>query len=243
MKAMIFAAGKGTRLGKLTNDKPKALVRIHNVTVLENAIRTLVKYGFDRIIINVFHFADQVINFLDDNKQFGLNIEISDEREELLDTGGGLRKASWFLDGTEPFLLYNVDVLTDMDLSLLYKSHINSEALATLAVRHRKTARYLMIDKYKKLYGWKNVETGEQILSGNVNEEHELVAFSGIQVVSPEIFKVLPDKTAFPIMSAYLDLARTHTINTFEHDDSRWLDIGRPESLKTAEELFPNLKN
>lgn len=240
---MIFAAGKGTRLGKLTENQPKALVRVHNVRVLEIAIRTLVKYGFDKIIINVHHFADQVINFLEDNKRFGLDIEISDEREELLDTGGGLKKASWFLDGTEPFLLYNVDVLTDLDLSLLYKSHVRNGALATLAVRHRKTARYLMIDKHNKLCGWKNVETGEQILSGNVCEEQELVAFSGIQVVSPDIFQVLPDKTIFPIMSTYLDLARTNDIYSFEHDDSRWLDIGKPVSLKLAEELFPNLKN
>ena len=243
MKAMIFAAGKGTRLGELTNDKPKALIRIHNVTVLENAIRTLTKYGFSEIIVNVHHFGDQVISFLEDKKRSGLKIEISDEREELLDTGGGLKKASWFLDGAEPFLLYNVDVLTDLDLSLLYESHIRSGALATLAVRHRKTARYLMIDKQKKLFGWKNIETGEQILAGSVSKEHELMAFSGIQVVSPEIFQVLPDETAFPIISTYLDLARTHDIYTFEHDDSKWLDIGRPESLRMAEELFPNLKN
>ena len=243
MKAMIFAAGKGTRLRELTNDKPKALIRIHNVPVLENAILTLSKYGFDEIIVNVHHFGGQVIDFLEKNNQFSLNITVSDERKELLDTGGGLKKASWFLDGTEPFLLYNVDVLTDLDLSLLYESHIHTGALATLAVRHRKTARYLMIDSQKKLLGWKNIETGEQILSGSESKEHELVAFSGIQVVSPEIFQLLPDKSAFPIMSTYLDLARTHTIYTFEHDNSRWLDIGKPESLEKAEELFPDLKH
>ena len=242
MKAMIFAAGKGTRLGELTYDKPKALIRIHNVPVLENAIRTLTKYGFDEIIVNVHHFADQVIDFLEDNKRLGLNIEISDEREELLDTGGGLKKASWFLDGTEAFLLYNVDVLTDLDLSMLYQAHIRSGALATLAVRHRETARYLMIDKQKKLCGWKNTETGEQILSGNVSKELELVAFSGIQVVSPEIFKLLPEKKVFSIIRAYLGLAETQDIFTFEHDNSRWLDIGRPQLLKEAEELFPDLK-
>jgi len=241
MKAMIFAAGRGTRLGSITKDIPKALVEINGIPVLEHTIRNLVRYGFDEIIINIHHFGDQVIEFLRSKNNFGIEIMISDESNELLDTGGGLKKAAWFFEGGKPFLVHNVDVLSDLNLNSFFKAHLASEALATLAVRSRKTVRYLLSDGNGVLCGWRNIKTGEEkIVRKNSGSLQEL-AFSGIHVISPGLLKKLPDKKVFSMIEVYLSLAAENKIMTFNHDDTRWLDIGKPETLGLAEKMFPSL--
>ncbi len=165
MKALIFAAGLGTRLRPLTNDHPKALVEVHGITLLEVAIRRLVAAGCEELIVNVHHYAEQVIDFIEKNGQFGIRIAISDERERLLDTGGGLKKAAWFFDDGQPFLACNADVLTDMDLAHFYQKHLETGVLATLAVRRRTTSRYFLFDEKMRLAGWQNAKTGEDKLA------------------------------------------------------------------------------
>lgn len=238
MKAMIFAAGKGTRLGDLTNERPKALVPVNGVPVLEYAIKKLVHFGFNQIIINIHHFGDQILSFLNENNNFEIQIEISDERNELLDTGGGLKKAAWFLEKGDPFLVYNVDVLTDLNLKTLYEYHLSKNSLATLATRHRDTARYLLVDSENVLCGWQNIKTGEIIKSRDDISDTEREAFSGIQIIDPEIFKLFPKGDIFPLMGVYLKLASEFQIGTFNHDSTRWLDIGKPETILEANSYF-----
>jgi NDP-sugar pyrophosphorylase family protein len=241
MKAMIFAAGKGTRLGSITKDIPKAMVKINGVPILEHTILKLKNYGFNEIILNVHHFSGQIINFLESKNNFGIRIEISDESEQLLDTGGGLKKAAWFFKEDEPFLVHNVDVLTDLDLNGFYKAHLKSGALATLAVRRRKTVRYLLSDENGVLCGWRNINTGEERIVKDYSGILEEVAFSGIHVIHPALLMNLPDKKVFSMIEVYLYLAASNRIMTFNHDDTRWLDIGKPETLGFAEKMFPEL--
>ena len=237
MKAMIFAAGLGTRLKPLTDNKPKALVEINGKTLLELAIRKLISSGLNEIIINVHHFADQVIDFLKQNKNFNINIQISDEREMLLDTGGGLKKASWFFDDGKPFLVYNVDILTDLDLKKFYEAHLKSGAMATLAVRARNTSRYFLFDNNNRLCGWENISTGEKKIRIRGNGELKRLAFSGIQVLSPEIFQYIKQDGKFSIIDVYLDLMAEHKMIGFEHSLSNWIDVGRLENFSEAEKL------
>lgn len=242
MKAMILAAGKGTRLGPVTKKLPKALVKIGDTTLLENAITTLAKQGFNELVINIHHFGTEIVRFLEAHKNFGLKIVISDERDHLLDTGGALKKASGFFDKNIPFLVYNVDILTNMDLKSLIKNHISSGALATLAVRHRETSRYLLVDREGWLKGWKNVKTGER--RGKLKPDGILnkVAFSGIQVISPELFDLIPEKNeVFPILDLYLSLSANQLINTHVHDNSLWMDAGKAETFGQAESLLDQI--
>ncbi len=246
MKALIFAAGLGTRLRPLTNDRPKALVEVNGVTLLEIAIRRLIAAGCREIIVNVHHFAEQIIGFLEKNGQFGIRIAISDERAQLLDTGGGLKKATWFFDDGQPFLVCNADILTDMDLAHFYQQHCGSGALATLAVRSRTTSRYFLFDEKMRLCGWQNAKTGEVKLVGSQSEFNPSVlqslnpfAFSGIHAISPAIFEWMPaEETAFSIIDVYLDAASTGKILGFDHSADRWLDVGKPESLVEAASFF-----
>lgn len=241
MKAMIFAAGLGTRLRPLTNDKPKALVPVNGTPLLEIAIRRLKYFGYDDILVNVHHFGQQIIDFLEKRQHFGIRITISDEREELLDTGGGLKKAAPFF-GDEPFLLYNTDVLSDIDLQALREAHQQKEALATLAVRRRETSRYLLFDESLQLCGWKNARTGEVRLSRKPPNTTPL-AFSGIHILSPGIFDFMPaSRSVFSIIDVYLEAARSHPLYGYRHDDTRWLDVGKHPALEQAEALLPQLK-
>ncbi len=235
MKAMIFAAGLGTRLRPLTNDRPKAMVEVNGQTLLEINIRKLVGFGFKDIVVNVHHFADLVIDFLESN-DFGANIIISDERDELLETGGGLRKAADFLM-EDDFLVHNVDILTDIDLHKMVHHHKRNNALATLATRQRDTSRYLLFDEQQVLHGWTNVKAG--IVRQKRVTENDLFfrAFSGIHVISPQLFKLFTRKGKFSIIDTYLDCAKEHFIQEFRHDDGVWLDVGKPESLREAEGL------
>jgi NDP-sugar pyrophosphorylase family protein len=236
MKAMIFAAGLGTRLYPLTKDIPKALVKIHDKTLLEILINKLKHYGFIDLIINVHHFANQISDFLESSKNFDIRITLSDESVQLLDTGGGLKKASWFFDDEQPFLLHNVDILSNIDLFEMINDHQKSGALISLAVMNRKTSRKLLFNQDGQLRGWQNLITGEQIL---VHNETDLVplAFSGVHVINPGIFSLMSESGKFSLIDLYLRLAESEKITWFRHDNSWWTDAGKPENIAKAEEV------
>lgn len=239
MKALLFAAGLGTRLKAHTLDKPKALVKLAGKPLLQHAIEHLKKQGITDITINVFHFADQVISFVEENNSFGIGIHISNERGQLLDTGGGLKKAGAFLKGDEPILIYNVDVISNLDLNVLLKYHQEQKALATLVVRSRETSRYLMFDKNLQLAGWKNFSNGETRISRpeSFADAHPL-AFSGIHLIQPELLEMITEEGKFPIMDLYLRLAKDQSIKAFIDQSDLWMDLGKPEELLAAERFF-----
>ncbi len=236
MRAMILAAGLGTRLQPLTNNIPKALIKIRGRTLLDIAIDNLLNNGFDKIIINVHHFAEKVIQFISQNK-YNTDITISDESEKLLDTGGGLKNAAWFFDDKKPFLLYNVDIISNLNLKNLYQTHLNSKAIATLAVRERNSDRYLLLDSDNKLCGWKNIKTKEVISYCSINNLNQY-AFSGIHIINPKIFNLMPDDDIFSMIDVYLNIMKDRIISGYVDHDSFWLDVGRIESLKLAEENY-----
>ncbi|MCQ2225292.1 MAG: nucleotidyltransferase family protein [Paludibacteraceae bacterium] len=244
MKAMIFAAGLGTRLKPITDTIPKALVPVGGKTLLEHVITKLANQGFDEMIVNVHHHADKIIDFLKENKNFGLHIEISDERDLLLDTGGGIRKAAHFFNDGEPFLIHNVDILSDADLAELYQIHKESGNDATLLVKERETSRYLYFDETKHLKGWMNTKTGEikSPFADFEPERENKFAFSGIHVLSPTIFEFMKDYPAkFPIMDFYIENAALAHIGYHLNNNLRMIDVGKLDSLKEAEEHFKEL--
>lgn len=239
MKALLFAAGLGTRLKEHTQSKPKALVNLAGKPLIQHAVEYLKRFGITDITINVFHFADQVISFLEANHWFEVEIHISDERDQLLDTGGGLKKAGVFLKGKEPILIYNVDVISNLDLNSLLKYHLEQNALATLAVRSRQTSRYLMIDQNQQLVGWKNFVTGETRICHDESFAHaRALAFCGIHIIQPELLDMITEEGKFPIIDLYLRLAKSNRIKAFVDQSDLWIDLGKPEQLLAAEKLF-----
>lgn len=236
MKAMIFAAGLGKRLGKITETVPKALVEVNGKSVLQMAVEKCTSHGFDDIIINVHHFADRVEEEVNRLNKSGFSISVSDERDLLLENGGGLYKARHFFRD-EPFLLYNVDIVSDFDLSALYRLHLEKQSFATLAVRHRPGKRFLLIDKINRLRGWRNISTGEQILTTGSAEGLSEIAFSSMHIVEPEIFKYMHEGI-YSMIDLYLKLAGEKYILTLTHDNGYWIDIGTPESLQQVKELL-----
>lgn len=241
MKALIFAAGLGTRLRPLTNDKPKALVEINGKTLLQITIEKLQHFGFNDILINIHHFADLMVETIEKNSGFGANITISDERNELLETGGGLKKAAGFFDDNQPFLVHNVDVIHNLDLKHLYDYHLQNNALATLAVRKRSTSRYLLFDNQHQLRGWQNIKTGEVKIARQTEGQLWSLGFSGIHIIDPKIFSLLTESGKFSIINPYLRLAKTELIQGFNHSDSTWIDVGKHESLAEAKTFFESL--
>jgi NDP-sugar pyrophosphorylase family protein len=238
MKAMILAAGLGTRLRPLTNDRPKALVEVDDRTMLEITLARLQEFGVREVIVNVHHFADKVIEYLKANANFGMRIEISRE-DVLLDTGGGVKKAAWFFrDGDEPFLLHNVDVVSTIDFRKMAELHAGKKALATLAVQDRRTSRYLLFDESDELCGRRAGEDGAPEFF-KAAEGVEALAFAGVHVISPRIFKEINEEGVFPIIPSYLRLsAAGEKIVAFHADEYYWRDLGRPESVaRAAEEL------
>ena len=230
MKAMILAAGKGTRMLPLTEKIPKALIEIQGITLLEHTIRYLKYYGFDEIIINLHHHARQITEFIKDHDSFGIKIAFSDETGELLDTGGGLYKANWFFSDNEPFLLTSSDVITDLDISELVAYHKEKDPLVTLAVKHRKSSRDFLFDEKFQLCGWYNNVTGESRTVKPVDNPVQ-IAFSTIHVINPRIFGQITERGKFSIIDVYLRLAVTNRIIGFEHDRSKWFECGRFEYL------------
>ncbi|MEP7236549.1 MAG: nucleotidyltransferase family protein [Ferruginibacter sp.] len=238
MKAMILAAGLGTRLKPFTDKHPKALAMVNNKTLLQRNIEYLASFGITDIIVNVHHFADQLKKTITKNNGFGCNITISDEGDAILETGGGLKKAGWFFkDSTNPFVVMNVDVLTNMDLGDMIDQHRKLQPIATLAVTSRKTSRYFLFDELSHLCGWRNEKTGEQKIS---REAREFIpkAFSGIHVISPKIFSLLKMDGKFSIVDLYLGLAATYIITAYDHSNTKFIDVGKPESIEKAEGLF-----
>jgi mannose-1-phosphate guanylyltransferase len=243
MKAMIFAAGLGSRLRPLTDNKPKALIEINNTPLLEFVINRLKSYGFYEIIINIHHFADMIIDFLKKKNNFKIHIEISDERDLILDTGGGLKKASWFFDDSKPFLVHNVDVLSDLDLNKLYQYHLDTDSFATIAVRNRITQRYLLFDDNNTLCGWKNTKTSDTKISRQSESSLHLLANCGIQIIDPRIFQHLPDENVFSIIDLYLKLSANKKISAFIDNNSFWMDVGKKENLQEAENFLTSQSN
>ncbi|MGN6603729.1 MAG: nucleotidyltransferase family protein [Ginsengibacter sp.] len=238
MKAMILAAGLGTRLKPFTDNHPKALAVVNNKTVLERNIEYLASFGIKEVIINVHHFAQQVIDFVKKNDGFGSAITISDETNELLETGGGIKKAAWFFEKeSEPFVVMNVDVLTDLDLNKMIGFHLQQKPLTTLAVTSRKTSRYFLFNESKILCGWRNEKTGEEKIS-RPSENLLAKAFSGIHIISPGIFSLIKREGKFSMVDVYLELSQSNNIVAFDHSNSKFIDVGKPESLLKAEKMF-----
>lgn len=235
MQAMIFAAGLGSRLRPLTNDRPKALVEVGGHPLLYWVIQRLKQEGYTDLVINIHHFGDLILNYLSDNQNFGCRIAISDERDQVLETGGGLKKAAPLFQQEEPILIHNVDILSDIDLGTMRRKHLQSGALATLAVKERTTSRYLLFDDSLTLSGWKNIKTGEVRMSREGSSPLQSLAFSGIHLVDPRLLDLFILEGKFSIIDTYLRLAKTEIIQGFRHDDSKWLDVGKPENLSLAE--------
>ena len=231
---MILAAGLGTRLKPLTDDRPKALVKIGDTTLIEYTILKLKESGFDEIVVNVHHFASMLVDFLK-AKDFGVKIHISDESDRLMDTGGGIVKAASFLDGDEPFLVHNVDIITDIDLRTLFNAHSQSDALATLAVGKRESSRMFLFDSEMKLAGWQNNLTGKKIIPDSSREPLTPYAFSGIHVISPTIFTLITSKGPFSIVDAYLSQCCRNAIRGYDVSNNFVLDVGKPQSIERAE--------
>jgi N-acetyl-alpha-D-muramate 1-phosphate uridylyltransferase len=236
MKAMILAAGLGTRLKPWTDKHPKALALVNGKSLLQRNVEYLQSYGFNEVIVNVHHFADQIIDAIKLNKGWGSDITISDETDVVLETGGGLKKAAWYFD-EENFVLMNVDILTDLNLHEMLSYHKDHKPLATIAITDRKTSRYFLFDERNTLRGWRNVSTGETKLSSEVSHLHEK-AFSGIHLINKKIFSLITREGKFSMVDAYLDLAKSFIIKGFDHSDSRFIDVGKPESVVLAEKLF-----
>lgn len=244
MQAMIFAAGLGTRLKPLTDTMPKALVRVDGIPLIEHVAEKMKCAGVERIVVNVHHFAGQVISFLHDNGNFGMDIRISDESDMLLDTGGGIKKALPMFIPDEPVLIHNVDILSNVDLRWLYEKHDGADA--TLLVSRRATKRYLLFDDDMRLVGWTNVETGEvkSPYPGLDVRACQMFAFSGIHVFSPRLFPLMdgfPEK--FGIIDFYLRVCDAAVIRGCVKEDLKLLDVGKLDTLAAAEKFLADERN
>jgi NDP-sugar pyrophosphorylase family protein len=231
MTAMILAAGKGTRLRPLTDNAPKALINIDGKPLLQHAIEKIKSARIDDVVINVHHFAEMIIDFIAENDNFGISIKISDEREELLDTGGGIKKAAQLFQKAKPILIYNADILSDIDLRAMIETHKQTDSIATLAVRNRKTSRYLLF-KDGKLAGKYDTRQNISIPAGLNHEEYDKFGFSGIHVISPELLDLIEETGVFSITDVYLRLAQEYSIQGFDHSEGTWFDCGKYEEIK-----------
>jgi MurNAc alpha-1-phosphate uridylyltransferase len=241
MKAMIFSAGLGTRFKPWTDKHPKALGLVNGKSLLQRNVEYLAKYGVKEIIVNVHHFADQVENVVRENNGWGCNIIISDERDILLDTGGGLLHAKKYFTPGESFITCNVDILTDLDIDRLYAFHKRSKALASFGVTDRETSRYLLFDEYNQLSGWRNVKTGEEKLPRPCPDLYQK-AYSCVVIFDYAIFDMMEShsfKGKFSLIDVYLALANKTVIMGYDHTGDRFVDVGKPESVTIAEKLFP----
>ncbi|TDL99723.1 MAG: nucleotidyltransferase [Flavobacteriaceae bacterium] len=236
MKAMIFAAGFGTRLKPFTLSHPKALCPVNNIPLLERNILYLQSFGIKDFVINVHYFADQIRDFLKQKDYFGCNIEISDETDAILETGGGLLKARPFLEN-ETFVLMNVDILTDLNLDLMLKQHQEKKALVTLAASDRSSSRKLLFDDLGRLCGWRNTSDQDQKIVRE-SDEYNPLAFSGVHIIEPELFSLFRQEGKFSIIETYLDLAPEQKIFSFDHTGGILVDVGKPESVIEAEKWF-----
>lgn len=237
---MLFAAGLGTRLRPLTDTTPKALIEVNGRPLLAWNLWRLRKFGYNDVVINVHHFADQIISYLQREERafLGMKIKVSDESDKLLDTGGGLKKATrLLLPEAQPILLCNADVLCTIDLNALKRMHQRWGGVATLAVQNRKSSRQLLFDEDYKLCGWQDIDANERIMARQCpNDELTAFAFSGIQIVQPPLIKHIPLEGKFSLIDLYLHLAAENDIYAYEHE-SEWLDVGTPEQVEQAAKL------
>jgi NDP-sugar pyrophosphorylase family protein len=237
MKAMLFAAGLGTRLKPFTDHHPKALAVVNGKTLLQRNIEYLQQHGIYDVLVNVHHFAGQIIDAVNNNNGFGSRVTISDERDAVLETGGGLKKATWYFAGGDPFVVMNVDMLTNLNLRQMIEAHRQTQPLVTMAVTTRSTSRYFLFNDENILCGWENVSTGERRMS---RDETALVqkAYSCVNVFQPSLLPLIWQEGKFSLVDVYLDVARQHTIIGYDHTGDLLCDVGKPESIAKAEALF-----
>lgn len=243
MKAMIFAAGLGSRFKPWTDHRPKALALVNGKSLLQRNIEYLQQYGITDVVVNVHHFADQIIEAVEKNKGWSSNIIISDERDQVLETGGGLLKAKHLLEDDKPFVTINVDILTDLNLDDLLAFHHQHKPLVSFAVTNRKTARNFLFNDEHQLCGWRNVTTGEEkgpVLYYTEEEKKKLLekAYSCVVVFEQQFFSLVKQRGKFSLTEPYLDLAADHTILGYDHSGDKLVDVGKPESVAVAEANF-----
>ncbi len=241
-KAMILAAGLGKRLGEITRDRPKALVEVYGVPLLEIILQKLRHQGFDDVVINIHHHAELIKKYLGEYPHKNMTIQLSEERENPLETGGGVKHARELLLDAAGFLIHNVDILTDMDLRELVKVHADSGAPVTLAVSRRETSRYLLADEDNFLCGWKNISTGEKIMTRKPLGDMKQWGYSGVAALSREVLFLLPDEDIFSLTTFFLELSRKRDVKVFAPHMSFWFDIGKPGIIDTLEKAFPKDK-
>ena len=237
MKGMILAAGLGSRLKPWTDTHPKALAVVNGKSLLERNILYLQQHGIFDIIVNVHHFADQIVDAVEKNKGWGSAVTISDETDVVLETGGGLQKASWFFAGETDLVLMNADILTGMDLTAMIRQHTAERPMATLAVSDRDTSRYFLFNEHNILSGWRNVKTGDEKIVRSSAIQHQK-AFSGIHVIDTTLFPLIRQTGKFSMVDVYLDIARENQVGFFDHSGSSFIDVGKPESVSAAEKTF-----
>jgi NDP-sugar pyrophosphorylase family protein len=237
MKAMIFAAGLGTRLKPWTDAHPKALAVVNGKPLLQRNIEYLQQAGIFEVVVNVHHFADQIIDTVNRNKGWGSTITISDETDAVLETGGGLQKAAWYFAGETDFVVMNADILTNLDMRAMIAQHQQTGALATLATSNRKSSRYFLFNDQHELCGWENVQTDEQKIIRKEEILHQQ-AFSGIHVINTKLFPLMEQRGKFSMVDVYLTVASKNSIRSFDHSGSKFIDVGKPESIEKAESLF-----
>ena len=238
MKAMLLAAGFGTRLKPFTEHHPKALAEVNGKSLLQHNIEYLQQFGIYDVVVNVHHFAEQIIQAIKNNDGWGSRVSVSDETDAILETGGGLRRAAWFFKDEEDFVLMNVDVLTDLHLNEMIAFHKKNKPLATLATTNRETSRYFLFNEAGILCGWENIKTGEKKI---MRHENNLIpkAFSGLHILSTKIFPFMQQpEIKFSMVDVYLSLCAGHSILSYNHSGSKFIDVGKPESLQRAQTLF-----
>lgn len=238
MKAMILAAGFGTRLKPWTDEHPKALFPINGKSLLQRNVEYLQQHGIYDVVVNVHHFADQIETAVSEAKGWGSKITISDERDAILETGGGLKKARPLLDNGEAFVLMNADILTRLDLGQMMEQHHREQPLVTLAVTRRESSRHFLLSNSKTLCGWGNTATGETKIP---RAETPLFpfAFSGIHIIEPALFPLITREGKFSMVDVYLDLCAAHSIMGYDHTGELVMDVGKPGAVEAAEKTFP----
>jgi MurNAc alpha-1-phosphate uridylyltransferase len=236
MKAMIFSAGLGTRFKPWTDEHPKALAMVNGKTLLQRNIEYLQQYEIRDVVVNVHHFPAQIREAIEKNKGWGSNVMISDESDEVLETGGGLLKAADLLKD-DTFLTINVDILTEVNLKYFLAQHQQQGSLITVAVTERKTSRYLLFNKYNRLIGWRNTKTGEEKIVIQAKDIFEK-AYSGLAIFEPKVFDLITFKGKFSLIDVYLALAPENKIAAFDHTGEKLIDVGKPESVGEAEKMF-----
>lgn len=235
---MILAAGLGTRLGEMTESKPKALIEIYGVPMIERVILHLKSQGIEKFMVNIHHHGEQIIDFLAKHENFGVEITISDERNELLDTGGAILKAADFFNGDEPVLIHNVDVYSEVNIDKLLEYHNFKESFATLCVRKRSSGRALIFDNRNQLIGWVNMDDCIYKWVKRPLNRFQTLAYNGVYLVNPEFVTKIPFTGKFSIIDCWLEMAKTRKIMGYIDDSQAWFDYGTPEKINAAEKYF-----